>query len=462
MINRKFFAITAAVVGLTFLSGCAVGPDYKRPDLKLPDKHRGAITANDKKFLADFPWWDIFKDPTMKALIDDALKNNFDLKMATAKAEQMRELAGVKKADYYPQLNYSGMDNYGQGVTQYGLPSGKASNMAMGTVQMQWELDIWGRVRRASESATAQYLASVEARRSITIILIAEVATAYLELRALDNQLAIAKRTTESFQSTYDLFASRHKAGTVSLLETSRAGAALAQAAASIPQIEGQIIEKENQINFLVGKTPGAIQRGQALSEQYLAPITPAGIPSSLLERRPDIRQAEQELVSANAEIGVAKANFFPQFSLTGLLGAASVDLKTFSNSYSLGGSVTGPLFNGGKNSANYQATKQAYEQAKAQYEKTIISALREVSDALTLQQKLVDVRDQQYKAVNFLRQATKLSISRYIGGLARYTEVLDAQQQLFPAENALLETDRDRLVAVVQLFKALGGGWEN
>ncbi|MCX6113277.1 MAG: efflux transporter outer membrane subunit [Proteobacteria bacterium] len=441
--------------------GCAVGPDYKRPKVAMPDAHRADMTVTEKKAVADLPWWDIFKDPVLKNLIDEALKNNMDLKMATARVAQMRSLTGVANGDFFPQINYSAIGNRGKNVPADGLTSNTTGNMAMGNLGFQWELDVWGRVRRASESAGAQYLASVEARRDIMILLIAEVANAYFELRELDNELEIAKRTEDSFQDTYNLFMRRYKGGEASLLESSRAGAALAQTSAAIPYLESQIFAKENEVNFLLGKGPASIQRGQALSNQYLTPIIPSGVPSSLLERRPDIREAEANLIAANADIGVAKAAFFPQFSLTGLLGASSPDLKTFSHSWALGGGVTGPIFNGGKIWSNYNATKHVYEQVKTQYEKTVINALREVSDTLTLQQKLVGVRDQQAKAVEFLRKATRLSIARYSGGLARYTEVLDAQQQLFPAENNLAQTDRDRLLAMVQLFKALGGGWE-
>ena len=447
---------------ISFISGCAVGPDYKRPQVKTPVKHRGTLSAEDKKSLADLPWWEIFKDPTLKGLVDEGLKSNLDLKIATARMEQMRELARIKKGDYYPQLNYGAVDNYGKNVASSGLPAGKNSNMFAGNVQMQWELDVWGRVRRGSESATAQYLASMEAQRDITIILIAELAQTYLELRELDGELEIAKRTTDSFQNTYNLFNSRYKGGDASMLECSRAGAALAQVAAAVPYLENQIFEKENQISFLLGKVPIAIPRGQALADQYLVPEIPVGLPSALLERRPDVRQAEQLLIAANAEIGVAKANFFPQFSLTGLFGTASPDLKTFSNSWSVGGGITGPIFNGGKISANYEAAKQSYEQVKSQYEKTVLNAFMEVANAINLQQKLTSIRTEQARTVDFLRTATKLSMDRYKKGLSNYTDVLDAQQQLFPAENDLIRTDRDRLLAIVQLFKALGGGWDN
>lgn len=453
--------IIIASVTLFLISGCATGPDYERPDLKLPEQYRGNISAADKKSMADFPWWDIFKDPVLKDLIDEALKNNLDLKIATARIDQMRSLTGVAEGDFYPQLNYSAVGNHGKNVTAYGLPTDKAGHMITGNLGLQWELDVWGRIRRASEAAGAQYLASVEAKRDITLLLISEVAKAYMELRELDTELEIAQRTATSFQDTYDLFLRRYKGGTASLLESSRAGAALSQAQAAIPSLESQIFAKENEINFLLGNAPGPIKRGQVLTEQYLAPETPVGLPSSLLVRRPDVRQAEENMIAANASIGVAKASFFPQFSLTGLLGSATTNLKTFSHSWAVGGDITGPLFNGGKIWSNYNAAKHAYEEVKAQYEKTVKNALREVSNALTFQQKIVEVTKQQAKAVEFLKQATKLSISRYKGGLASYTEVLDAQQQLFPAENSLAQADRDRLLAMVQLFKALGGGWD-
>jgi outer membrane protein, multidrug efflux system len=457
--KRKFYI---AVVCACLISSCAVGPDYKRPELKLPSQHRGALSEEDKVSLADLPWWEIFKDADLKLLIEEALLNNYDLRIASARVEEVRELARIKRGDYYPQVNYSAMDNYGRNVPSYALPAGTHSNAFTGNIQMQWELDVWGRVRRGSESARAKYFASIEAKRDITLILISELAKAYFELLELDKELEIAKRTRQSFSDTYKMFTRRYKKGVSSLLESSRAGASLSQTAANIPDIEVRIFEKENQINFLLGRNPGPIPRATGLAEQYLVPKTPAGIPSTLLERRPDIRKAEQLLVSANAEIGLAKANFFPQFSLTGLLGTSSSDLKTFSSSWALGGSLMGPLFEGGKISANYQASKYAYEQVKAEYEKTVTNAFREVADALMLQEKLIEEKKQQERAVKFLQKATKLSSHRYSKGLSNYIEVLDAQQQLLSAEYNLARTERDRLLAIVQVFKALGGGWDN
>jgi len=462
LIMKKKFLILISFIFPVLFSSCAVGPDYKRPELNVPGKHRGALSSIDKKSLADLPWWEVFNDPNLKLLVDEALVNNFDLRIASAKVEEVRALARIKRADYYPQLNYSAMDNYGRDVPTYALPGGTHSNAFTGNVQMQWELDVWGRVRRGSESARAQYFASIEGKRDISLILITEVAKAYFELLELDSELLIAKRTTASFKGTYDMFTKRYKRGISSLLESSRAGASMAQTAANIPDIETQIFQKENQINFLLGRNPGPIPRGPGLTGQYIIPETPAGIPSALLQRRPDIRKAEQILISANADIGVAKASFFPQFSLTGLLGLSSPNLRTFSSSWALGGSLMGPIFQGGKISANYQASKQAYEQVKLGYEKTVTNAFREVADALNLQQKLIEEKKQQAIAVKLLVKATKLSSRRYTKGLSNYFEVLDAQQELLSAEYNLARTERDRLLAVIQLFKALGGGWDN
>lgn len=448
-----------SILLLFSFSSCAVGPDYKRPNVKTPAQHRGDSLATQQSF-ADLNWWDVFKDPALKNLIDEALKNNFDLRIATLRVEQIRELARIKKADFYPQFNYSATDNYGEGVITQGLPAGNRGNMAVIGAQMQWELDVWGRVRRASQSAMAQYFSSIEAMNAVTIMLVAEVAKAYFELRALDKQLVLAKDTAKAFEGIYKIFSSRKRAGTASLLESSRAGSAWAQALAVIPQVEAQIVEKENHINFLLGRAPATVVRGGVLNSQYIPPQIPVGLPSALLERRPDIRGAEQDLISANAEIGIAKADFFPKFSLTGLLGVASPDLKTFSNSWSIGGNLTGPIFNAGKISGNYQAKKRYYEQVALNYEKTILTALKEVSDLLSFKESLVYMIENRSKATEFLRKAVKLSLDRYSAGLANYIEVLDAQQELYPAENDLINAQKDQLVTVVQLYKALGGGW--
>jgi multidrug efflux system outer membrane protein len=293
---------------------------------------------------------------------------------------------------------------------------------------------------------------------------VSEVAQAYFELRELDLELEIARRTVESFQRTYDLFSRRLQLGVASKLETARAEAALASTSATIPNLERFIVAKENQINVLLGRPPGPIARGAVLTEQVFPPGTPPGLPSQLLERRPDIRQAEQTLIAANARIGVAQANFFPRIGLTSLFGGASTDIENIvkgsGNIWSVAEQMTGPMLQGGRIYSNYQATIAQWEQAKLRYEQAVITALQEVSNALVSQQKLAEVQQEQERAVAALRESVRLATLRYTGGFATYFEVIEAQQQLFPAENALAQVRRDQLIAVIQLYRALGGGW--
>jgi multidrug efflux system outer membrane protein len=294
--------------------------------------------------------------------------------------------------------------------------------------------------------------------------LVSEVAQVYFEIRELDLEIEIARRTVESFQRTLDLFTRRLQLGVASKLETVRAEAALASTAATIPNLERRIVAKENQLSILLGRNPGPILRDVPLVDQVLPPQTPPGLPSQLLERRPDIRQAEQLLVAANARIGVRVADFFPRIGLTSLYGGASSDIeKVVSGTdtiWALAGQLTGPLLQGGRNYETYQAARAEWEQTKLQYEQAVLRALQEVSDALTDQHQLTEVQKEQQRAVAALQESVRLATLRYTGGFANYFEVVEAQQLLFPAENILAQTQRDRLIAVVQLYKALGGGW--
>jgi len=452
------------IVALAFLfglfNGCAIGPDYKRPKVKAPEQHRGLDKPSDNASLADLPWWDIFKDESLTTLVTEALKNNKDLLVAAARVEQMRALVGVAKSDFYPQINYQAQGVRGQNALQYGIMSNSQSNAFIGDLNLTWELDVWGKIRRSTESARAQLMSSEEFRRTVIMSLVANVAQAYFELRELDLELEIAKKMTQAFKDAYDLFDRRYQKGTASKLETTRAAASLAQAAATIPQTENLIFAKENQINLLLGRNPQPIPRGVILTAQWMPPSTPAGLPSTLLERRPDVRKAEEDLRAANAQIGVTKANFFPSIGLTGMFGGASADLQTFAMSWAAGGGFTGPAFQGGKVYYNYEAAKAQYEQSKQQYEQAVLTAFQDVSNALKNQEKLVGVSAELKKNVEFLRESVKLSTMRYVGGLASYYEVLEALQQLLPGENSFAEAQRDQLLAVIQLYKSLGGGW--
>jgi multidrug efflux system outer membrane protein len=329
---------------------------------------------------------------------------------------------------------------------------------------MSWEIDIWGRVRRSNEAARATLFATEEARRGIWLTLVSELARAYFELLALDVRLQIARESTQAYQGTYDIFLDRFKFGTASQLETSRALGALRGAQATIPQLESDIVAKENQISILLGKEPGPILRGRPMYAQPIAPAVPAGLPSALLERRPDLRRAEQELVAANASIGVAKSEFFPKLSLTALFGTASPELHALTGGgatvWAVAGMLSGPLFNAGRTTGRYRASIAQWEQARLQYEQSVLVALREVSDALTALAKLSDAEAGQDNAVKALQEAVEHATNRYRQGLAGYFEVLEAQQQLYPAQNALAQVRRNRLLAYAELYKALGGGW--
>jgi len=323
---------------------------------------------------------------------------------------------------------------------------------------------LWGRIRRATEASLANLLATEDVRRGVILSLVTDVAQAYFELRELDLEMEIALRTRDTFQQTFDLFMRQLTGGVGTKLATSRADAALANTAATIPELHRLIVEKENQISILLGRHPGPIARGAAMIDQASLPNVPAGLPAALLERRPDIMQAEQNIVAANALVGVAITNFLPRIGLTGLYGGQSTEIENIvkgpGNVWSLGGSLFGPLFQGGRLYYSYKGSVAAWEEAKLAYEKTVLNALGEVSNALTARQYFAGSRIEFERQVVSLQNAVRLSTTRFTGGFANYYEVLEAQQELFPAENALARTQLNQLVTLVQLYRALGGGW--
>jgi multidrug efflux system outer membrane protein len=449
------------------LAGCAVGPNYKRPLVPVPDRFYGedptaATAVADAKSLADAPWWEVFDDPILKALIDEALRNGFDARVAAARVQQARAQYGIARSEFFPSVDYEMAWNR-QRLDRILNPTGKAQTRFTVNVGVSWELDLWGRIRRLSEAALAQYLATEEARRGVMLSLVSDVAVAYLDLRELDQDLAIATSTTAAFQGTYDLFRRRLEGGAASALETERAEASLAHVAAQIPEIERAIVARENQINFLLGRNPQPIAREGSLPA--LPPDVPPGLPSTLLERRPDIRQAEQLLIAANAGVGVAKADFFPRLSLTGVFGLVSPELGSLfesqSKAWSVGPTLVGPIFQGGRIKRGYEAARARWDEVRVSYEATIANAFGEVSRALVDRAKLVETGQERTREVAAYREAVRLANVRYNSGLSAYFEVLEAQQQLFPAEIALAQTRRDQLVAVVDLYRALGGGWQ-
>ena len=447
-------------IAIVFLIGCAVGPNYKRPPVSMPDQFYAEKAAAEARSLADLPWWQVFDDPLLVNLIEEALKNGFDARIAAARVDEARAIYGISKSQFFPQLDYQAGFQRGK-QNQIVNPDRQTQSVWSLQGSLSWELDLWGRIRRLNESAKAGFLATEEAQRGVLLSLVSDIATAYFQLRELDAELEIAKRTVQSFQDSYDLFNRRLEGGAASALETSRAEAARETVAAQIPELERAIVANENQINFLLGRNPQPIVRNKPIPP--LPPPIPPGLPSQLLERRPDIREAEQSLVAANANVGVAVANFFPTFSLTGLLGNVSTELDNlFKNSgtWSIGAGLVGPLFHGGQLKSEYEATKARWQQVRVQYEATVTNALGEVSTALIDRTKLANTVEQRTKAAAAYEEAVRLANIRYLSGLASYFEVLEAQQQLYPAENALAQGKRDQFLAVVRLYRALGGGW--
>ncbi|HWO93097.1 MAG TPA: efflux transporter outer membrane subunit [Methylomirabilota bacterium] len=458
--------IISSLVVAALLSGCAIGPDYKRPAVARPETFRGQATA-EAASLADVPWWEAFQDPILKGLIQDALGSNYDVRIAAARVQEARANLGVARSDYFPSLDYGGGASRARmlpGVLGGVGAQAPASDLYSATMSMSWELDIWGRIRRSNEAARATLLSTEDARRGVWLTLVSDLAQAYFQLLALDVQLQIARDSTQAYQGTYDLFLDRLNHGIASKLETSRALGALGVAQATIPQLERDIVARENQIRILLGKAPGPIPRGQPMYQQPVVPAVPAGLPSALLERRPDLRQAEQQLVAANARIGVAKAEFFPKLSLTSLFGTASPEMSALTGGtatiWAVAGMFSGPLFNAGRTRGIYRASIAQWEQVRLQYEQAVLTALREVSDALTALAKLTDAEAGQDTAVRALADAVDHATDRYRQGLASYYEVLEAQQQLYPAQITLAQIRQDRLLTYVRLYKALGGGW--
>ena len=451
------------------LSGCLLGPDYSRPPVLIPDNYRGVIGAPTAESFADLPWFDVFRDPVLQELVREALENNYDLRVAAARVEEARAQIGVARSFLFPQFDFRAGGTAQQVSRVTEPPESFGANrhfqnwlLGFGVV---WELDVFGRIRRNTEAATAIFLATEQAQRGVLITLVADVAQSYFTLRELDLELEIARRTVQTNDETVRFYQTRLEGGVSNRLELDTAISNRSRTASTIPELERQIAIQENQINLLLGRNPGPIPRGTALTEQYYPPAIPAGLPSALLERRPDIKAAEEVLVSANADIGAAKALFFPNFSLTAAFGGASHDLSNIADRRALIGSLTGgllqPIFQGWRITSNYEAVKARFEQAVAQYQRSAQNGFREVADALVSIEKLDGVRLELEVGVRALQDATSLARLRYDTGLANYLEILIADQQLFDQELLLARARGGQLNSVVQLYRALGGGWQ-
>ena len=443
---------------------CAIGPDYKRPEIDIPTEYRAELSTNAAESFADLPWWKVFDDPVLVELIKTALGNNLNLEMAVARTEQAYRQSVATNSAFYPEATYGGSGGKKRSpVLQNG---GNAMDYTYygGAFNIAWEIDIWGRIRRASESSRAQLLASEDYQRGVLLSLVADVASLYFALLELDDAHAIAVEAVEAFTKTLDLFNRKFEGGVASKLEVTRAAAAKAQAASLLPSIEIEIAAVENQLSVLLGHPPGEIALGTPLAQQHL-PDLPVGLPSALLERRPDILQAEQSVVSSNAQVGVAKGNFLPRVGLVAMWGGVSENLGSLGNGsaslWNLAAELSGPLFKGGLLYAEYKAQQAVWEESKANYESTALNAFAEVSSVLVERRLRVTQRAAREEEVRQLDESVNLSFVRYDQGLASYFEVLQAQQDLYPAMLDLSETRLQERLAIIKLYRAIGGGWQ-
>jgi len=453
------------VLATALLSGCVVGPDYARPSLEMPDQWR--IEYTQAAEVANTRWWQQFGDPALNQLIDEALRANRDLRIAAARVDQFIGALTTTRSQFYPQIGYSAdaSSNRSSRVGQPPIPAGGDPyyTLYQGALSAQWQIDLFGRVRRQSEAAQAQLLASEQGRRGVVLSVATSVAASYIGLRALDRQLEIARATATNYAETKRIFDLRFKGGVVSQVEVAQIESQYQQALAAIPSLEQQIAAQENLISVLLGRNPGPIPRGKAIDE-LVTPAIPADLPSTLLERRPDILQAEQNLVAANANVGVARSLYFPTLSLTGVLGSVSTAFGDFlsgpATAWSLAAGLAGPVFTFGAIEGQVQSAEAAQREALAFYQQTILGALRETNDALVGSIKKREEAEAQAKRVAALREYARLSRLKFDNGYAGYLEVLYAENELFGAELTSVRAQAERYTQLVNVYRAFGGGW--
>jgi multidrug efflux system outer membrane protein len=452
------------------LAGCTVGPNYRRPEVPAPPEFRGRAPDEPPSptSAGDIAWWEVFQDQTLLALIRTALAQNYDVRIAAARILDAREQVTIARSLQVPELSANASAPYTR-VTGDRAPSPaqfRETFSPLGTLDLGWELDLWGRFRRGTEAARADLLAAAEAQRFVFTTLVSDVASAYFQLRELDLELEISRRTLASRQDSVRLVRLRFEGGVAGLIDLRQAEVLLYTAAETIPDVERRIEQTENLISLLLGRSPDAVTRGRTLPDTLamVPPTVPAGLPSSLLERRPDIRQAESQLAAATARIGVARADFFPRVQLSGALGAGGLMVNGSwfgpTGVLQLLPQVTLPIFNRGRVRAGVGSAEARAMEAAVRYEQTIQQAFREVSDALVEHRKRREFRVEQERLVESLRDAARLANIRYQGGVTSYLEVLDTERQLFDAELLLAQAQRDELLGVVRLYRALGGGW--
>jgi multidrug efflux system outer membrane protein len=444
-----------------------MGPNYSRPPISTPDSYRQLAPdqqAQSNQSLGDEKWWEVFKDEELQGLIREALKQNYDIRTAAERVLQAQAVVGITRADQFPTL--------GAGATAYNvrIPETKVTRPLRTSpvdvsLSLAWQLDFWGQYRRATEAARAELLASEWARKAVISSVVSNVASAYFQLLELDLEMEISTRTLQTRKESVKLVQIRQTGGTGDLLDVRQSEELMYTAAAAIPDLERRIGQEENVISILLGRNPGAIPRSRKLIDTAIAPSVPTGLPSSLLERRPDIQASEQQLVAANARIGVAKAQFFPQIQLTGEGGYHSAALSSLftgpAGYWSVGAGLTQPIFTGGKLRSNLHLTEAQKEESVLSYQQTIQQAFREVSDSLIAYKKNQEFTEQQGLLTAAAVDAVRLANARYNGGVASYLEVLDTDTLAYDAELALAQAQLQERLALVQLYNALGGGWQ-
>jgi outer membrane protein, multidrug efflux system len=478
MTRRTYTSLSILLLSVVIGTGCAVGPNYKRPAVDVPGMYRGAsseTTAASGQTTAapaqptaasmgDERWWEVFRDQELQQLIRTALKNNYDVRIAATRVLEARAQLGITRADQYPSLSVGGAIADERSPAIGPIPSYEVS-LGQLTASAAWNLDFWGRYRRATEAARANLLANEWAQKEVMATLVANVATAYFQLRQLDLELEISKRTLGSRNESLKLTETLEQHGLSSLLDVRQSEQLVYTAAEEVPEFEKQIAQQENAISILLGKSPGDIPRGWKLTEQPHAPEVPAGLPSSLLERRPDIRESEESLIAANAQIGVARSAYFPQISLTGTAGFETPALTSLftgpAGLWNFGASLTQPIFEGGRIKSNVRFTEAQREQFLLTYQQTIQGAFRDVSNALVAYRKNREFTIQQDQLLKSAQDAARLSEVRFKAGTTDYLEVLTNETNAFDAELGLAQAQGNELIALVEVYQALGGGWQ-
>jgi multidrug efflux system outer membrane protein len=455
------------VIALLLLTGCTLGPKYKRPTVAVPDTYRGLAPDAGSQSTASFgeeKWWNVFQDPQLQALIREALSQNYDVRIAATRVLQAQALLGITRADQFPTIA-GGLSTSNQRFPATAVTPEFETSPSQVNLSLFWELDFWGKFRRATEASRASLLATEWGQKAVISSLVSNVASAYFHLLELDSEINISRRTLDSRKESLRLVEVRAKGGVTSLIDVRQSEQLVYTAAAAIPDLERRIEQQENLISILLGKNPAPVTRGKPLVENPLPPVVPAGLPSSLLERRSDIRSSEQQLVAANARIGVAKAAYFPQITLTALGGYQSSALTDLFSGpaglWSFGGQLAQPIFTGGKIRSNVRLTEAQEQEAVLLYQQSIQQAFREVSDSLVAYRKNQEFRTLQELLTNSAQDTTRLANMRYQGGATSYLEVLDSDTRYFDAQIGLAQAQLNERLAMVQLYNALGGGWQ-